>query len=216
MPAPRKSPAPIDARRDLQKELAAAAALKHQLAEAFGEETDIDLVRDMVEGETELDAAIDHVLKQMALDVANIQGLEKFETTLAARRKRLGDRVETMRAMLLNAMDILEERSIDRPIARITLKSLAPKLLITDEAAIPTRFYKQPDPELSKRDLTDALKDRRDTLADKLEEISAAVESGVITTAQADEQRERVHAAFPPIPGAEFDNGSATIQVKWS
>jgi hypothetical protein len=177
MAAPKKSPAP-DARRDLHKELAAAAALKHQLREAFGEETDIDLVRDMVEGETELNETIDRVLKQMALDVASVQGLEKFESTMAARRKRISDRVETMRSMLLNALDILEQDFVERPIARLTKRKQPPKLLIVDESAIPTRFFNQPDPVLSKADLTDALKSRRDTLDQKLAELHEKIAAG--------------------------------------
>lgn len=215
MGAPKKAFTP-DARRDMHKELAAAAALKHQLAEAFGEDHDVDLVRDMVEGETNLDGAIDKVLEQMALDVANIQGLEKFETTLAARRKRLSDRVDTMRSMLLNALDILEERRIERPIALITLKSLPPKLLITDEAAIPTMFFKQPDPVLSKKDLTDELKNRRDTLEQKIAELDEKYNSGLIEFGALEAGVAALHAAFPPIPGAELDNGGASIQVKWS
>jgi hypothetical protein len=215
MAAPKKAYTP-DARRDMHKELAAAAALKHQLAEAFGEEHDLDLLRGMVEGETNLDGAIDAVLEQMAADVANIQGIEKFETTMAARRKRLGDRVDTMRSMLLNALDILEERRIERPIALLTLKSLPPKLLVTDEAAIPTAFFKQPDPILSKKDLTDALKDRRDTLEQRLAEVRERQEAGEMDVDQATEAVERLIAAFPAIPGAELDNGGAAIQVKWS
>jgi hypothetical protein len=215
MAAPKKAYAP-DARRDMHKELAAAAALKHQLAEAFGDEPDLVLLRDTVEGETDLDGAIDKVLEQMALDVANIQGLEKFETTMAARRKRIGDRVETMRSMLLNALDILEEKRIERPIALLTMKNLPPKLLVTDEAAIPTVFFKQPDPVLSKSALTAELKNRRDTLEQQLTELQSRFDAGEISADAANEARERLHAAFPAIPGAELDNGGASIQVKWS
>lgn len=213
--AAKKAPAP-NAARDMHKELAAAAALKHQLGEAFGEEQDLTLLRDMVEGETSLDAAIDKVLEQMALDIANIAGIEKFETTMAARRKRLGDRVETMRSMLLNALDILEERRIERPIALLTMKAVPPKLLITDEAAIPTSFFKQPDPVLSKKDLTDALKNRRDTLDQKLAELGERQNAGEMDADQAAEALDRIVAAFPPIPGAELDNGSSSIQIRWS
>jgi hypothetical protein len=216
MPAPAKKTYVPDARRDMHKELAAAAALKHQLAEAFGEEQDLVLLRDTVEGETDLDGAIDKILEQMALDVANIQGLEKFESTMAARRKRLGDRVETMRSMLLNAMDILEQGRIERPIALLSMKNLPPKLLITDEAAIPTAFFKQPDPVLSKSALTAELKNRRDTLEQQLTELRTRFDAGEISADAANEARERLHAAFPPIPGAELDNGGATISVKWS
>ena len=216
MAAPRKSPAP-DARRDMAKELAAAAALKHQLREAFGDEQDLVLVRDTIEGETDLDGAVDKVLEQMAMDIANVQGLEKFETTMAARRKRISDRVETMRSMLLNAMDILEVPRIERPIALLTKRGTAPKLLITDEAAIPTMFFKRPEPELSKAALTGALKDRRDTLEQKLAELDNQREEGAIDDEDTfADMRDSLLAAFPPIPGAELDNGSVAIQVKWS
>lgn len=215
MAAPKKTFVP-DARRDMTKELAAAAALKHQLAEAFGEEPDLELLRDMVEGETGLDTAIDKVLEQMAVDVASVQGLERFETTMAARRKRISDRVDTMRSMLLNAMDILEEKSIERPIARLTKRPTAPKLLIVDEAEIPTRFFKQPDPELSKADVTAALKDRRDTLEQKRQELDAKLAAGELSADAVANIWAVVLAAFPPIPGAELDNGGVAIQVKWS
>ncbi|WP_027578270.1 hypothetical protein [Bradyrhizobium sp. Ai1a-2] len=49
MAAPKRAPAP-DARRDMEKELAAAAALKYQLGEAFGDDHDVTLIRDMIEG----------------------------------------------------------------------------------------------------------------------------------------------------------------------
>jgi hypothetical protein len=215
MAAPKRAPVP-DARRDLHKELAAAAALKHQLAKAFGDEQDLTLLRDTIEGETGLDGAIDKVLEQMTLDLANIHGIEKFETMMAARRKRLADRVETLRGMLLNALDILEAKSMERPMARLSLRPVPPKLLITDEAAIPTRFYKQPDPELSKKDLTDFLKSRRDMLAEKLEEIAARLKAGALSDEAAQSASAAAIEAFPPIPGAELDNGSTTIQVKWT
>jgi hypothetical protein len=216
MPAPAKKPPAPDARRDLEKELAAAGALKHQLREAFGEETDLTLLRDMVEGETDLDGAIDKVLEQMALDIANVQGLEKFESTMAARRKRLCDRVETMRTMILNAANIVEVTRFTRPLATVTIKDVPPKLLIVNEAEIPTAFFKQPDPVLSKADLTAALKNRRDTLERQIAELEADRAAGKLDDAALAELRARLHAAFPAIPGAELDNGSATVQVRWS
>jgi hypothetical protein len=211
MPSPAKKPIP-DPRRDLEKELAAAGALKHQLREAFGDETDLTLLRDMVEGETDLDGAIDKVLEQMALDIANAQGIEKFQSTMAARHKRLCDRVETMRTMILNAADIVEVKRFARPLATITVKDVPPKLLIVDEAAIPAMFFQQPDPVLSKAGLTAALKYRRDTLEQQIAELNATLTPGP----ERDEAMARLLAAFPAIPGAELDNGSATIQVRWS
>jgi Siphovirus Gp157 len=215
MTSPAKKPLP-DPRRDLEKELAAAGALKHQLREAFGEETDLTLLRDMVEGETDLDGAIDKVLEQMALDIANVQGLEKFESTMAARRKRLCDRVETMRTMILNAANIVEVKRFARPLATITVKDVPPKLHIVDEAEIPSQFYQRPEPVLSKAELTAALKSRRDTLKQRLDELDEQRKSNAIDDAALADMRESLHAAFPQIPGATLDNGSATIQVRWS
>jgi Gp157 protein len=215
MAAPKKAYVP-DARRDMHKEMAAAAALKHQLQEAFGDEHDVTLLRDMIEGETNLDAAIDKVLEQMAMDLANAAGIEKFESTMAARRQRLENRIETMRTMLLNALDILEEKRIERPIALLTKKPVPPKLLVTDEAEIPTLFFKQPDPVLNKAELTAVLKSRRDTLEQKLTEVAERFQANEIDGEAALEIRDRLLAAFPPIPGAELDGGGTTIQVKWS
>jgi hypothetical protein len=135
---------------------------------------------------------------------------------MSARLNRIRDRIETMRTMLRNALDILEVRAIDRPIARLTLRPVPPSVTITSEAEIPTRFFKTPDPVLSKADLAAALKDRQQTLDDKLAELSGKIVSGEVPEADAPEIRERLIAAFPPIPGAELNNGSVTIQVKWS
>lgn len=213
--AAKKIPA-VDARRDMHKELAAAAALKHQLTEAFGEERDLTLLRDMVEGETNLDGAIDRVLEQMATDTASIEGLKIVEAKMEGRRKRLSDRYDAMKAMLLNVLDILEERRIERPLALFFTKAVSPSLQIIDEGEIPTRYFKQPDPVLSKADLTRDLKDRRDTLAGKLGEIVSRVNAGEMSEDDADQARDRILAAFPEIPGADLDNGGVTIQVKWS
>lgn len=209
MPSPAKKPIP-DPRRDLEKELAAAGALKHQLREAFGD--DPELFRDMIEGETDLYGVFDQALEQMARDTSNILGIEKFQTTEAARKKRLEDRRDTMEAMLLNALDIVELPRVERPLALIYTKRKPPKLVVINEADIPAAYYKQPDPELSKADLTAALKDRRDTLEQQIAELKATLVAGP----ERDEAMARLLAAFPPIPGAELDNGGTSIVVKWS
>jgi len=213
---PKKAPAP-DARRDLAKELAAAEALKFQLTEIYGEgESDTVLLKDMIEGSTNLLETIDGILAQIAIDGANLAGLDKAKSTMDARKKRLEDRVDTMRTMLASALEILEEKRFERPLATITLKPTPRKVLITEESEIPERFWKRPEPVLSKKDLADELKAHEETLQEKLEEIKTAVEAGVISAEQAEQQRERIRAAFPSIPGAELDGGSTTVQIKFS
>jgi len=213
----KRQSAAADARRDLEKEMAAAEALKFQLTSIYGEgEPDTILLKDMVEGETNLLETIDRILLQIAADEANLIGLDKAKSTMEIRKKRLEGRVETMRTMLASALEILEEKRFERPLATITLKPTPPKVLVTDEAAIPAQFWKTGEPKLSKKDLAEALKDREETLQQKLDEIKAAIESGVITPDQAEEHRERVRAALPAIAGAELDSGGATVQIRFS
>ncbi|WP_316214911.1 siphovirus Gp157 family protein [Bradyrhizobium sp. SZCCHNR2035] len=214
-PTKRRAAAP-SAQRDMEKELAAAGTLKHQLSEIFGDDHDLALLRDTLEGETDLLETLDRVLEQMAVDAANIAGIEKFATTLAARKKRLEDRYSTMETMLLNALTILEERRLERPLALIFTKAKPAKAVITDEAMIPSQFFKTPEPQLSKADLLRALKDHRDTLAQKLAEIAERVEAQAMSEQEAEAARARAVAAFPAIPGAELDAEGTSIQVKWS
>ena len=123
----RRPPAP-DARRDLEKELAAAEALKFQLTSVFNEgESDTDLLKDMVEGETNLFETIDRILLQIALDKANLVGIDKSMSTIEVRKKRLEGRVDTMRTMLASALEIIEEKRFERPLATVTLKPTARK-----------------------------------------------------------------------------------------
>jgi hypothetical protein len=216
MTAPKKAFVP-DVRRDLEKELAAAEALKFQLTSVFDEgESDTTLLKDMVEGETNLFETVDRIILQIALDEANLAGIDKAKSTIEVRKRRIDGRVDTMRTMLASALEILEQKRFERPLATITLKPTPPKVLITDEAAIPAQYWNTPDPTLSKKDLAKALKDHDETLRGKLDEIKAAVESGAIDADQAKEHTERVHAAFPAIPGAELDGGGSTVQIKFS
>jgi hypothetical protein len=212
MPAPKKAYAP-----DLEKELAAAKALKFQLTSIYGDgEPDTVLLKDMVEGETNLFETVDRILLQITLDEANLVGLDKSKSTMEGRKKRIEGRVDTMRTMLASALEILEEKRFERPLATMTLKPTPRKVLITDEAMIPAKFWKTAEPTISKKDLADALKDHEETLEGKLAEIKAAIEAGVISADQAKEHAERVRGAFPTIPGAELDSGGATVQIKFS
>jgi hypothetical protein len=147
---------------------------------------------------------------------ARCEGLKKFKTTLDARAHRLENRIETMRAMLTNTLDMLEQKKLERPIATVTLKAVAPKLNLVDEAAVPSPYWRQPEPELDKKTLTDALKQR----ADALDQIDAADKQADKDRRSRRSQRPRrgskaLLEACPPIPGAELTNGSVTVQIRF-
>lgn len=207
------APAPA---RNLANDMAAAQVLKSQLQDAFGEDVDQPLIRDMIEGETGLFEAIDAVLAQIGADMAGIDGIKAFEATLSARKDRLLRRVESLRTMLVTALDMIGERRFERPLATLTLKDVPPKLVVTDEAAIPSEFWKPQDPVLDRKGLGDALKASQRTLEAKLAELAERHAAGEIADSDLPNLRGQIASHFPPIPGAELGNGSVTVQIRFS
>ncbi|MBR1206584.1 MULTISPECIES: siphovirus Gp157 family protein [unclassified Bradyrhizobium] len=214
--APRRAKPPAAPQRDLQRELVAASALKDQLKAIFGEDEDVTLLCDTIEGETDLLEMVDQVLVQILLDREQIAGIDAMSAKRELRKKRLDDRCRSMETMLLGVLDVLEQRRIERPLALIFSRAKPDKIDVTDEAAIPSQFFKTPEPALNRADLLKALKDRRDTLAGKLDELDAAVKAGSLPEDDYADAKARLLAAFPPIPGAELIDGGTGVTVKWS
>lgn len=202
-----------DVRRDLHQEIVTAAALKEQVIAILGEENaDAITLKDAIEGETNLLEMIDAVVLQIGEDEARVEGIKKLQGTLSGRSKRLDDRTDALRAMLTNALDMLGEKKLERPIATVTLKSTPPKLNIIDEPAIPSAYWKVPEPVLDRTGVKDALKARKTAM----DELSERNQQGGLTQDQLDAARIEIEHTYPVIPGAELDNGGVTIQIRFS
>lgn len=207
--AARKAPT---VQRDMQKELAAATALKEQLKQFLGEEhADAITLRDSIEGETDLFEIIDKVALQIGEDDSRAEGIAALQRTLASRKSRLEERADGLRTMLTNALDILGERKLERPIATISLKIVPPKLIVTDEAAVPSTYWNVPEPVLARKDLTDALKARKSAM----DELADRNQRGEIGEEQLDVARAEIEATHPAIPGADLDNGGVSVQLRF-
>jgi hypothetical protein len=203
--------------RNLAREMEAATILKDQLKTIFGEQkedtiSDSVLLLDMIEGETNLLETLDIVLRQIGLDQTNVAGIEQFEKALRARNDRVERRVETLRTMLVNALEILDQKRFERPLAALTLKAVPAKLQVTDEAAIPSQWWKPSDPTLDRKGLGEMLKGRQH----QLDELNELKKSEAITEEQYQAKLAIIEAAYPPIPGAELGNGGVTVQIKFS
>lgn len=206
----RKPSAPA---RDLERENAAAHALKDQLKAILGEQgTDAATLRDMIEGETGLFETIDAVMAQIAEDAAHVAGIEKFQAMLAARKERLEKRAELMRTMLLNSLDILGEKRLRRALGTLSVRNVAPKLVVTNEADIPSCWWRPSDPVLDRKGLTDALKAR----AHAIEDLNAEHEAGQVAGDAYQQHREAIDLQHPSVPGAELGNGSVSLQIWFS
>jgi hypothetical protein len=144
----------------LQRETEAARVLREQLAAIVGD--DADTMRDIIEGETNLHELIAKVVADVATDAANVAGIKAHIETMKARQERLESRIEVYRSAILNAMAIGEMKKLELPIATLSRKPTPPKVQITDEAAIPSQFWRRADPTLDKKAISDALKSNQD------------------------------------------------------
>jgi len=75
-----------------------------------------------------------------------------------ARADRFAQRAERARALLEQALTIADLKKVERPAATLSLSNRAPRLIVMDESAIPSRFWEAPPPRLNKRGVAEALK----------------------------------------------------------
>lgn len=134
----------------------AVAALKANLATLFAD--DPDLIADTIEGETGFYEAIDMLVAAMDEDAILLDGIKARETELAERKHRITRRVETRRALIEQMLVVADERKIERATFTASLSARPVKLIVTDEAALPSAYFKT-KPVLDRSALTKALKD---------------------------------------------------------
>ena len=122
-----------------RNELQAAEKLKASLADALA--LDPDLLLDTMEGETSLLDIVDALLLSELADAAHVEALKEAKSTLDARKQRYEARQATRRALIEQAMMLLERKKLERPTATLSLSERAPTVKVEDESAIPSRFF---------------------------------------------------------------------------
>lgn len=183
---------------DPTKEAAAVKALLESIAAVDAE--DDQLVLDMIEGETRFLDLIDALLLRRAESLGHVEGLDGAIATLEARKARFKARAESAKALIEQALTMAELPKLERPAATLTMSARAPSLIVTEESAVPARFWRSPDPVLDKKALTAALRERR-----------KAIES----LPEDPEARAAALAAIPEdIPGVELSNAAPTLTIR--
>lgn len=135
----------------LSKNAAAAAELVKALA------TDDEvLAHDMVEGETGFFEAVERALDEIAECEIQAAGIADMKKRLTDRETRVKNRKEKLRGLIDQAFQMADVKSHKFPCATITTKAVPPQLVVEDESAIPSRFYKPQPPKLDKAALKDA------------------------------------------------------------
>jgi len=146
-----------DANHRLHKEIIAAKTLLAQLADIIGD--DKEFAADVVEAETSLNEAIDAVVQRLVDDVAAVKGLETMIADFARRKDRIAARIDNMRTALCVALEQSGKKKIEHPAVTLSLRSVPASVQVTEESAIPSAYWKTPEPKLDKQALLKALKD---------------------------------------------------------
>jgi hypothetical protein len=134
-----------------------ANAARDLVAALRGEGHDDDTIHDTAEGELSLHDAISRALAE--IDECEVMGLGLSAKLgeFSARKARCESRAARLRGLIEQAMFISGLNTAKRPTATLSIKTVAPKVVIADESAIPSRFYKTPAPVLDKKAINEAV-----------------------------------------------------------
>jgi hypothetical protein len=134
----------------------AAEVLKEHLREIAGD--DVDLMRDMIEGETPLNDLLAMACSDNVTDVGLVNGLESAIGALRARKDRIEKRIGMRRVAMLAAMETAEIKVLETPTGTLSRRAVPASALVLDETAVPSQYWKPADPTLDKKAVLAALK----------------------------------------------------------
>lgn len=142
--------------RQLMREIEAANLLRAQITDIAGD--DPDFIRDTIEGETNVREILSMLVAMDGEDRALVEGLETFIAGMGNRKDRIKKRIEVRRALIATGLEAAGITKLETPTGTISERKVAPSAIITDEAEIPSGFWKAQPPKLDKKAVTDALK----------------------------------------------------------
>ena len=143
-----------EAFRQVNDELVKYVRLKELLS---ADEPDTRAVLDTLEGETDLLEALAEVAKSAREDEAMASGVGLYITELQQRKSRMEKTADHKRTLIIMAMEKAGLNTVKQAACTLSLSATAPKVVVKDEAQIPSRFWKPADPTLDKAALKEAL-----------------------------------------------------------
>jgi hypothetical protein len=112
---------------------------------------------DTVDGETDFSKIMDRALWRVTKDELDQVSIQDVIAKLHARKKRLGERADTVKSAMMEAMTSIDKKKYELPSATISIRSTPPKVVIIDEKLIPDQFVTL-EPKINKSAIKDALK----------------------------------------------------------
>ena len=142
--------------RELHLQGEAAKALLLNIRDVV--EDDAEMIETAIEGETNLKEAISAAVDRILELDAHEEAITAQIKALSERKERFSHQSERIKAAVHVAMSQAELRKMELPVATISVRAVPPKAEITDEAILPSRFWKPQDPKLDRKAILDALK----------------------------------------------------------
>lgn len=116
-----------------------------------------ELLHDFVEGETQTFELLDIVWQEIEERKIYITGIKEHLKGATDRKRRFENGMEKLRTVMAFVMKRSNQTKIVRPLYTISITDTPEKIVIKDEAAIPSRFFKVPEPQLDKEAVLVAL-----------------------------------------------------------
>ena len=168
---------------------------------------DTELLCDMIEAETSVEAFIGTVIELIGADEADSDGIKTYQQKLAGRKKRLDQRATRLRVLLALVVTQLPGRKFRHALANVSAFDVDPKVILTDESQIPTKWWKRPEPVVDQSALRKHLLER-DRLLKSLNECRTEEDKRA--------KRAEIDHDFPDIPGVTLGNGDISVRITGS
>ena len=184
-----------------------ASQLRSQISylrEICGDD-DEDLLRDMIDAESDVDRFIGKMIEIIQVDQADCEGLKNYQRKLADRKKRLEERTTRLRTLLASVITELPGRIYRHPLAHVRAFDVDPRVIVTDESVIPSTYWIPQDPKLNEAAIRKHLLERQ-TLIDLLRECR--------TPAEKRARLAQIDRDFPDIAGASLGNGEISVRIR--
>jgi hypothetical protein len=101
-----------------------------------------------LESETDMDVLLTSIVRRIEDSKALVIGTKDRAEELAARRKRFEDRIESLRSLAFKIMEAADIAKIELPEVTLSVRNVAPSVIITDEDNLPDiacKFERKPD-----------------------------------------------------------------------
>lgn len=123
--------------------------------------TDEELRLDSLEGQTDALELLKYLVRKKAEADAYDTGIGLYIKELSARRSRMNRRSEAAKELMFKILEAADLKKVELPEATLFIRAGTPKVIITDETALPDEFVKTERTPI-KTEISKALKDGKE------------------------------------------------------